>query len=118
MTIRGTVITGMGRGHELGFPTANIVPDSEQSFTERGVYRTKIKFNGKILDAITNIGVNPTFGQGQLVVESHIFNFNENIVGKEIEIELIKFIRGERKFTSVEELVSQIKIDVEQCHRN
>jgi len=116
LIISGTVIKGMGRGRIIGFPTANLVPNAEQAFMERGVFYTRITIDGKIHDAITNIGVNPTFGYSQLIVESHIFNFSDDILGKEIKIELVRFIRNEIKFASVNELISQINNDIEQVH--
>ena len=114
MIISGTVVKGMGRGRKIGFPTANIIPNVT-SFSERGVYRTKVKLDGEIFNAITNIGVNPTFDLGHLVVESHIFDFDEDIVGKEIEVELVSFIRNEVKFANVDQLIAQIASDIKQA---
>ena len=111
--IRGIVVKGMGRGRAMGFPTANIFP-TEQLLPRNGVYKTKVKFDGKSYEAVTNIGTSPTFGSSQITVESHIFDFDANIVGKNIEIEFVRFIRNEKKFDNIDELVNQIKLDIEQ----
>jgi len=108
--MRGTVVRGAGRGRGLGFPTANILPAGD--FSARGVYSSRVALDGAIYDAITNVGTNPTFGNGQISIETHIFDFDEDIAGREIEIELIEHIRDEKKFTSVDELISQIKKDI------
>ena len=113
LSINGMVVKGTSRGRSMGFPTANILL-TKQTLPQNGVYQTKVKIDGKIYEAITNIGTNPTFGSGQINVESHIFDFDSNIVGKNIEIEFVKFIRNEKKFDSVNELVAQIKLDIEQ----
>ena len=105
---------GASRGTGLGFPTANILPAEGANLPENGVYHTKVTVDGKVHNAITNIGTNPTFGEGQKTVESHIFDFDENIVEKLINVEFISFIRPERKFASADELVAQIKSDIAQ----
>jgi len=112
--ISGTVVKGKSRGRLLGFPTANILPAIEQTLPANGVYHTKVKFDGKVLEAITNIGTNPTFGAGQRTVESHIFDFDADIVGKEIEVIIVSFIRTEMKFSCADELIRQIESDVKR----
>ncbi|MCL2169160.1 MAG: riboflavin kinase [Defluviitaleaceae bacterium] len=111
--IEGVVVQGAARGTGLGFPTANILPAEGAQLPENGVYRTKVTIEGGLsYNAITNIGINPTFGNVQKTVESHIFDFDANIVGKAINVEFVSFIRAERKFASVEELVAQVKADI------
>jgi len=98
----------------MGFPTANILPANGAMLPENGVYRTKVTLDGNTYNAITNIGINPTFGSNQKTVESHIFDFGMDIVGEEIDIEIISFVRDERMFDNIYELVKQIKSDVAQ----
>lgn len=112
--IKGVVTKGASRGCKMGFPTANILPPKGAILPDNGVYRTKVTLDGNTYNAITNIGINPTFGSNQKTVESHIFDFGMDIVGEEINIEIISFVRAERMFDNIYELVKQIKSDVAQ----
>jgi len=114
--IRGTVRVGRQRGgKEIGFPTANLRFDREDLVPKHGVYVTQVICEGHCYGGILNIGRNPTFGEDQLVAETHIFNFNKDIYGKPIKINLIQFLRSERKFPGVKELSAQIEKDVKQA---
>tara|TARA_B110000438_G_scaffold290700_1_gene326763 strand:+ start:45 stop:938 length:894 start_codon:yes stop_codon:yes gene_type:complete len=110
--IKGEVVEGEKRGRQIGFPTTNLKTEWNL-LPKEGVYVTYIFVNGKRYDGITNIGYRPTFGKKDLLIESHLFDFNEFIYGLEIKIEFIKRIRSEKKFDSVEELIENIKKDVE-----
>ncbi len=114
--IRGTVQVGKQRGGKvIGFPTANLKFNEEDLVPHHGVYVTQVISNGNCYGGILNIGYNPTFGEEQLVAETHIFNFDENIYGKPIKVNLLKFMRSERKFSGAAELAEQIKKDVEEA---
>jgi riboflavin kinase/FMN adenylyltransferase len=111
--IRGTVQVGKQRGGpEIGFPTANLKLDEEDLIPRLGVYVTQVICDGKCYGGVLNIGYNPTFGEEQLVAETHIFDFDKDIYGRPININLLKFLRGERKFSGVDELAAQISRDV------
>ncbi len=111
--IRGTVQVGKQRGgKEVGFPTANLKLEEEDLVPKRGVYVTQVICDGKCYGGILNIGYNPTFGEEQLVVETHIFDFNRDIYGRPIKLNLLKFLRSEKKFSGVKELSEQIVKDV------
>lgn len=110
--IKGEVVEGEKRGRQIGFPTTNLKTEWNL-LPKEGVYVTYIFVNGKRYDGITNIGYRPTFGKKDLLIESHLFDFNEFIYGLEIKIEFIKRIRSEKKFDSIEELIENIKEDVE-----
>ncbi|MBO7245810.1 MAG: bifunctional riboflavin kinase/FAD synthetase [Clostridia bacterium] len=112
-SISGTVTTGKKLGRTLGFPTANVHIPENKVFPKDGVYLTVTSFEGKSLYGITNIGTNPTVDEKIRRAENFIFDFGEDIYGKEIEIEFLRFIRGERKFDSVELLAAQVKKDIE-----
>lgn len=118
-TINGIVVNGNHNGSKIGFPTANIKINPSLIYPKFGVYETIIKINNQkqYFSAITNFGIRPTFNNDNIlqpVLESHIFNFNQNIYHQKISIELIKFIRMERKFNNITELQQQIKIDINQ----
>lgn len=116
--IRGEVKIGRQRGgKEVGFPTANLNISEEDLCPKRGVYVTQVIYNGRLYGAISNIGCNPTFGENKLVAETHIFDFDDNIYGKPIKINLLRYLRGEKKFAGVEELSSQIKVDIVTARR-
>ncbi|HHD62766.1 MAG TPA: bifunctional riboflavin kinase/FAD synthetase [Desulfobulbaceae bacterium] len=111
--IHGEVQRGRQRGgRELGFPTANLKISEDDLCPKRGVYVTQVVYGGKIYGAVSNIGYNPTFGENKLVAETHIFDFNSDIYGHPIKINLLRYLRGEKKFDSVEELITQIKLDI------
>jgi riboflavin kinase/FMN adenylyltransferase len=108
-TLRGTVIHGDGRGKELGFPTANLKISDELIKPKVGVY---LAIANKY-QCLVNIGHRPTFGDKQeLSIEAHLLDFSENLYNAELELEFIDKIRDEKKFSSKEELIQQIKEDI------
>ncbi len=113
--IKGRVIKGAGRGRQIGFPTANIEVDFNRMVPSFGVYATFCRYRGGLYKSITNIGRNPTFNTDDgLNIETNIFDFNEDIYGEEVQILFSKKIRDEKKFPSVNELIEQIRQDVEK----
>lgn len=112
--LRGTVIRGKGRGHKLGFATANLKSDADYVIPKFGVYDSEIIYDGQRYKGITNIGANPTFADIIFSIETHIIDFHKDIYGETIEIELLSFLRSEKKFNSVDELVIQVKKDIEE----
>ncbi len=109
--IKGSVTTGAGRGKDLGFPTANIVFEGNL-IPPDGVYVVHVMVSGKQYGGVSNLGKNPTFGDGKFVFEVHIFDFEGDIYGEEIEVSFVARIRGEEKFKEVSELVDRINRDI------
>lgn len=111
--LRGPIRVGYKRGRVIGTPTANISPEIE-FIPRKGVYFTESFLHDKKFYSITNIGVNPTFenSDSYIKVETHIFNFDEDIYGEHLRIELIQFHRDEVKFNSIDALKSQISNDL------
>ena len=111
--IRGEVQLGRQRGRSVvGFPTANLKISEEDLCPKRGVYVTQVIYDGKCYGGVSNIGYNPTFGENRLVAETHIFDFDDDIYGKQIRINLLRHLRGEKKFSGPEELADQIRQDI------
>jgi riboflavin kinase/FMN adenylyltransferase len=115
LSLSGPVVGGKERGHSLGFPTANIEVDHEQALPADGVYATLGYVGGKMYQSVTNIGTDPTFGKAGRTVEVHILDFTGNLYGQKLTIELVERLRAEVKFASPEDLIAQIKQDVEQA---
>jgi len=124
--VNGLVVKGKEMGQKIGFATANIKANYHLIFPHFGVYQSifhiKNNQNNVIKFAsITNFGIRPTIENGclgnnlQPIFETHIFNFNRNIYYQKVKIELIKFIRPEKKFASIGELTAQIKEDIKNC---
>lgn len=111
--LRGSVRMGYQRGRTLNVPTANITPEIE-FIPRQGVYFSKTFIKDKEYFSISNIGVNPTFESPDslIKVETHIFNFNQDIYGSIIKVELLHFHRDEMKFSGVEQLKKQIDQDL------
>jgi riboflavin kinase/FMN adenylyltransferase len=112
--VRGRVVHGAGRGQKLGFATANLRP-STQLVPADGVYATRARIGDRRIDGVTSIGRTPTFGEGDTVVETHLFTAPEDFYGRVIVLEFVERLRGQQKFPSPDELVAQIASDVEQA---
>ena len=112
-----TVVKGAGRGKELSFPTANVIPLYEnQLMPKSGVYFIRGRFIGHHAFGMCNFGIRPTFGESKLVMEIHFFHdYKHDLYGKEIRVEFLERIRDEVKFPSSEDLINQLKRDKQKC---
>ena len=115
-TILGTVTRGDNLGKKIGFPTANLSPHSEQ-FPPNGVYVAEAKIDNELHRGVINLGVRPTVsgGKSDRVLEIHLFDFNRDIYGCDVEVRFLKFLRPEKKFENLDALVQQIREDVKQA---
>lgn len=114
---RGLVVRGKGRGHTIGFATANVHTESKLQVKE-GVYATWAIYNGQRYKSVTNVGRQPTFNRDELApvaVETHILDFDRDIYGETLEVRMVERLRDEKKFSGPQELVAQIKRDVEKA---
>lgn len=111
-SLSGIVYEGHKRGRDLGFPTANIQFAKERAIPPDGVYVTRAFLNAKQYLSVTNVGDNPTFGDEERYIEVHILDFTEDIYGTDLRVEFVQRLREEIKFDSVESLVSQMHVDV------
>lgn len=116
--LEGMVIKGEGRGKKIGFPTANIQVSSDLIVPHNGVYVTRTRHQNMTYQSVTNIGFNPTFKEGRQVhIETNIFDFDSDIYGERLDIEFISKIRDEKKFPTVNDLINQIREDVNTARR-
>ncbi len=116
--IEGTIIEGNKLGRTISFPTANVIYPENIITIETGIYIAKVVINNKTLNAILNYGKKPTVSkQEENLLEAHIFNFNEDIYGKELKIIPLQKIRNEQKFCSLNALKTQIEQDVIQAEK-
>ena len=114
--LTGKVVHGDGLGKEINFPTANIqIKEPYKIIPKNGVYLAKTIFNSNIYFGMMNIGVRPTIGGKNKSLEIYFFNFKDNIYDKTISIEIINKIRDEEKFSSIDELKTQLKKDEQFC---
>ncbi len=113
-SLAGRVVPGSGRGHTLGFPTANLEISPRKVLPGRGVYATIAQVGGRRYGSATNIGYRPTFGGSSLSVEAHLLEFQGDLVGETIILAFVRRIRAERAFPGPEALARQIHLDVEQ----
>ena len=112
VSVGGIVVKGRMRGRTLGFPTANIDYEAD-IIPAQGVYIVKARLGNKEYPAIANIGTRPSFEKqiAQLFLEVHILDFSKNIYGKRLEVEFLKKIRNEKKFSGPQQLIAQIRKD-------
>ena len=114
--LTGKVVYGDGLGKKIDFPTANIeIKETYKIIPKNGVYLVKTKINSNTYFGMMNIGVRPTVGGTNKSLEIHFFNFKDNIYGKNVSIEIIKKIRDEEKFSSIDQLKIQLKKDEQFC---
>ena len=112
--VEGTVVPGDQRGRELGFPTANIVPDDRLAIPGHGVYAAFA--NG--VPAAVNVGVRPTFETGRgVLIETYLIDHDDDLYGRELRVAFVARLRGEKRFAGVEELIAQMRVDVEDAKR-
>jgi riboflavin kinase / FMN adenylyltransferase len=110
--LNGTVVHGEKRGNKIGYPTANIHPENPKKIIpKRGVYAVWIRVGGEYYGGMMNIGIRPTFEGSSETLEVHIFDFDENIYGVEVQVQFIDRIRDERSFSGIEELKKQLDSD-------
>lgn len=114
-SLEGVVVSGEKRGRKLGFPTANIQTDYEL-IPDSGVYAVRARIDyGEWIDGIANLGYNPTFQGQKFKMEVHLFDFSADIYGCDIEVQFFDRIRSERRFSSVDELIHQLSLDIQQA---
>jgi riboflavin kinase/FMN adenylyltransferase len=112
----GRCVQGKQMGREMGFPTANIIVPSDKFVVRRGVYVSRVRLGQRILYGVTNIGRRPTLEDAvNDVVETYIFDFDEDIYGARLEVELMHFLRPESKMTSKEELIDAVNLNKAQA---
>ncbi len=109
--LRGVVELGAGRGHDLGFPTANVrVP--EKLLPPDGVYSAVARYDGRDYAALVSIGTNPQFAGERRTVEAWLRDFHETIYGRELALRDLRFVREQRVFDGVDALVAQMQLDL------
>lgn len=115
--VEGTVVEGRHRGHEIGFPTANLQTDNEL-IPPNGVYATTLTIDGIVRAGITNIGVRPTFGDTVVpVIETHVLRYGGDLYGRRVQLGFVQRLRDERRFEDVDALRAQIEADQRRAER-
>jgi riboflavin kinase/FMN adenylyltransferase len=110
-TVRGTVAFGAGRGHDLGFPTANVTVSPEKMLPPDGVYAITGRHEGRDYPGLASIGTNPTFDGTARTVEAWLLDFNGSMYGEELALRDFRFVRAQMRFASVDALLAQMKLD-------
>ncbi len=116
-SLRGQVVSGDRRGRELGFPTANLNLTSDQALPADGIYATITHAGAHPLPSVTNIGVRPTFGGKKRLVETYILDFEGDLLGQQLTIDMVEKLRDEERFETVEALKARIVMDIEQARK-
>jgi riboflavin kinase/FMN adenylyltransferase len=110
-SLEGEIQSGTGQGRKLVVPTLNLKTEQEM-LPQNGVYATETVVDGEFYRSVTNVGVRPTFNGSGVTVETHLFDFNEDLTGGKMEIRFLERLRDERKFASIEELRDQVLKDI------
>jgi riboflavin kinase/FMN adenylyltransferase len=110
-TLRGTVTLGFGRGHDLGFPTANLTVPAHKLLPPDGVYRITARTDGRDYLGLVSIGTNPTFDGTARTVEAWLLDFNGSLYGEEVALREFRFVRAQQRFDSVDALLEQMHAD-------
>ena len=108
----GVVVHGAKMGRQLGFPTANIIPTQNFVIPADGVYATYATVNGVRHMAATSIGVRPTFGLSQRLIEAHLLDFSDDIYDENLRLEFVSRLRGQETFDGIDALITQMNLDV------
>ena len=118
VNLKGTVVHGHGKGRTAGFPTANLACEQETVLPPFGVYAACVTIEGKQYVGVTNVGTRPTADDSALnTVETWILDCSGDFYGKEIKLKLLSYLRGIRKFDSMEHLKEQINLDAQKAKK-
>lgn len=118
VSVEGAVAHGLENGRKMGIPTANIEYEIDSAIPKNGVYAGYTYVDGIKYKSVINVGNNPTFGADKVTIESHILGFDQDIYDKVIIAEFVKRLRGDIKFSSIDELKKQINADIEQAGKD
>lgn len=110
-TVRGVVTFGAGRGHDLGYPTANLAVPPNKLLPPDGIYRATGRHDGRDYFGLVSIGTNPTFDGTTRMVEAWLLDFNGALYGEEVSLRSLRYVRAQRRFDSADELVAQMRDD-------
>jgi riboflavin kinase/FMN adenylyltransferase len=113
----GVVVHGDKRGRTIGFPTANISIDHRLLLPRFGVYASRVTIDSHVYDAVTNIGIRPTFGGSEPRIEAHLLGVTVDVYDKLATLSLEAFLRGEQRFTGLDALKTQIAVDADAARR-
>jgi len=115
LVLKGEVVHGKGLGKTVGMPTANL-KISNEALPASGVYITKVVIDGILYQSVTNIGRRPSVDEEkQITVEVFVFDFDSDIYGKTVELEVLKYLRPVQKFQNLQEVHEQVEKDIEQA---
>jgi riboflavin kinase/FMN adenylyltransferase len=115
-SVAGEVVRGAGRGRTIGFPTANVRAD-RPPIIPLGVYACRARVGSAVHKAVVNVGRQPTFGENEVAIEAYLLDFQGEIYGRRVTLTLVRRLRAEVKFPSVEALRAQIAADVDAARR-
>jgi len=110
--LTGQVVRGAQRGHKLGVPTANLAVWADHAVPRNGIYACCAHVNDTPYDAVTNIGTRPTFDNGARTIEAHLLDFDGDLYGQTMSLDIIEFQRPEEKYNTVEALITQMREDI------
>ena len=115
--LRSRVEHGSQRGHSLGFPTANLAIAKNKLIPPHGVYAVRVQVEGRNHPGAAYVGIRPTFGEHQLMVEAYLFDFEGDLYERELAVSFVQRLRGERRFATVAALQQQMRRDVDKAKR-
>lgn len=116
-SVRGRVVRGDQRGRKLGFPTANLAVAERRLIPANGIYAVRVRIGDRWYGGAASIGIRPTFGGGQRLVEVYVLDFDGDLYDQVIEVQFVRRLREERKFDSVDALVAQMRQDVAESRK-
>jgi riboflavin kinase/FMN adenylyltransferase len=116
-SLRGRVVHGDERGRKLGFPTANLAVTERRLLPANGIYAVRVGVNGNWFGGAASVGVRPTFGGGQRLVEVYLLDWSGDLYDQVLEVQFVKRLRDELKFESGDTLVAQMRLDVVEARK-
>jgi riboflavin kinase/FMN adenylyltransferase len=112
--IEQVVVHGRKLGRALGFPTANMSLEGYKD-VERGVYRSSVDIDGVTYRAMSNVGIRPSVGGKELLLETHVIGFSGDLYGRKLRVTLVEKLRDEKRFSSISDLKEQLQRDYTLC---